>query len=312
MLIQPSQAALKTFKDGQYSLNVQPSFEDIFLSVQSGASGYGVVPIENSSNGPVTQTLSLLGDHKGRFVDLQIQREIFLPVEHYLLGHTAKDIQKSPTGGETQGNASKAKEGEPLHDLSHLTLIESHPQALGQCKHFLSKYCKNIKRRDTSSTSQAAENAKADTTGKTAAIASKLCAELTGLPILAAAIQDDSNNTTRFLILRRKADIPPSPTTSKTTDNAKPHKTLVVFTVPHAEPGALATALGVFSKHDINLTGMHTAPLGEGMWQYVFFVEFQGRWREGGSGNVNEALTELEGVVRWVRWLGSWEDGGER
>lgn len=297
-----------------YSLSVQATFEDIFLSVQSGKAQYGVVPIENSSNGPVTQTLNLLGDRKGRFADLQVTGEIYLPVEHYLLGHPPKDAQHALENGGSDAQSSDIRHGEPLYDLSHITLVESHPQALGQCKAFLSKYCKDTGRCDTSSTSQAAENAKADSTGKTAAIASKLCAEITGLTILAAAIQDDCRNTTRFLILQRRddaSDTTPANTANQNGDTGN-YKTLVVFAVSHSEPGALAKALAVFSKHDINLTGMHTAPLGEGMWQYGFFVEFQGRREGHADGKVDKALDELESAVRWVRWLGSWEDKGER
>lgn len=296
-----TKAALKHFSTSEYTLSVQPTFEDIFLSIQSNSTEYGIVPIENSSNGPVTQTLNLLGDRKGRFADLQVTGEVYLPVEHYLLGHAPKDSPPS--------DQDDTRQGEPLYDLSHLSLVESHPQALGQCKAFLSKYCKDIKRRDTSSTSQAAENAKTDSTGKTAAIASKLCADITGLTILAAAMQDDSRNTTRFIILQRMADVPDeSPRNAETGG----YKTLVVFTVSHEEPGSLAKALAVFSKHDISLTGMHTAPLGEGMWQYSFFVEFHGRREGTGSGKVERALFELEDAVRWVRWLGSWKDGGEQ
>lgn len=297
---------MKAFGNDKNSLSAQQTFEDIFISVQSGEAQYGVVPIENSSNGPVTQTLNLLGDRKGRYADLQVTGEIYLPVEHYLLGHALKVS--------TQGTPQEHPPGEPIYDLSHITLIESHSQALGQCKAFLTKHCAHTKRRETSSTSQAAEDAKADTTGSTAAIASKLCAELTGLSVLAAAIQDDSRNTTRFLILQRTASLLPLPTSPADARNVK-SKTLVVFTVSHSEPGALAKALAVFSKHDINLTGMHTAPLGEGMWQYSFFVELEGRRAGDGSGhgkkgNVEEALEELEQAVRWMRWLGSWEDGG--
>lgn len=260
------------------------------------------MPIENSSNGPVTQTLNLLGDRKGRFSDLQVTGEVYLPVEHYLLGQPPPSTQASAN--------DDLPTGEPRYDLNHLTSIESHPQALGQCKAFLSRYCKDIKRRETSSTSQAAENARADSTATTAAIASKLCAEITGLTVLAAAIQDDSRNTTRFLILRRSADV--AGDAAAATSPSGIYKTLVVFTVSHEQPGALATALAVFSKHDINLTGMHTAPLGEGMWQYSFFVEFQGRRQGHEGGKVDDALAELEGTVRWMRWLGSWEDRGER
>ncbi|KAF2715300.1 PDT-domain-containing protein [Pleomassaria siparia CBS 279.74] len=85
------------------------------------------------------------------------------------------------------------------------------------------------------------------------------------------------------------------------------YKTLLTFTISHANPGALASSLSVFSKHGLNLTSINTRPSGVENWNYIFFVEFQGRREEGGRGKVNEALRELgEACTAW-RWLGSWE-----
>lgn len=261
------------------------------------------------------QTLDLLGSHGGRFEDFLVQDEVYLPVEHYLLGHTTATPASDATDPSQGDNLSRVPQGVPLYDLKHITKIESHPQALGQCSTFLNKYCKHAELSETSSTSKAAQNAKADSTGRTAAVASKLCAELTGLTILAKAIQKDNNNVTRFLILRRRVDVlkkETNDTAGLESTSSDSFRTLVVFTVSHREPGALANALAVFKKHDINLTGMHTRPSGEGMWEYLFFVDFEGRRQAQGEGAVDRALADLEGVVSRIRWLGSWTDQGGR
>lgn len=307
-------AALKSFPKDEHTLVAQATFDDIFQAVQSGAASHGIVPFENSSNGAVIQTLDLLGKDQGRYEDLLIEDEVYFPVEHYLLGHAPP---QSPVNDEgDQSLAQDGRSGVPFYDLSYLAKISSHPQALGQCSTFLNKYCKHVELAETSSTSKAAKDVLADTSGKTAAVASQLCAELTGLTVLAKGVQKDSNNVTRFFILRRKpqhSDQGKPPEEKASEAASEQYRTLVVFTVSHREPGALANALAVFKKHDINLTGMHTRPSGEGMWQYLFFVEFEGRrMGESGDGTVDGALAELERVLSRMRWLGSWKDQGGR
>jgi prephenate dehydratase len=86
------------------------------------------------------------------------------------------------------------------------------------------------------------------------------------------------------------------------------HKTLITFTISHSNPGALAASLSVFSKHGLNLTSINTRPSGVENWNYIFFVELQGRREDEGKGEVNMALRELGSVCRGWRWLGSWEN----
>jgi prephenate dehydratase len=86
------------------------------------------------------------------------------------------------------------------------------------------------------------------------------------------------------------------------------HKTLITFTICHSNPGALAASLSVFSKHGLNLTSINTRPSGVQNWNYIFFVELQGRREEDGGGEVNAALKELWDVCKGLRWLGSWEN----
>lgn len=216
----------------------------------------------------------------------------------------------------------------PAGDLSKVKRLYSHPQAWGQCKAFLASYMKGVERHDVSSTSKAAEIASQDKTGESAALSSKVAAEVFGLDVLAESINDHLGNTTRFLVIKRKGSPPlgisraPTPTpflqSLRTTEAASmadtpvptQWKSLVTFTINHTSPGALAACLAIFSKHGLNLTSINTRPSGMRNWHYIFFVEFKGRKEEGDEvGEVNGALRELDGVCESWRWKGSWEGG---
>jgi prephenate dehydratase len=136
-----------------------------------------------------------------------------------------------------------------------------------------------------------------------------VAAQLFNLDVLAETINDRVNNTTRFLILRHRSTSSASLSSisAPVTKEGK-EKTLVTFTVDHANPGALAQCLAVFAKFGLNLTSINTRPSGVENWNYVFFVEMQGS-KHGEGGGVEEALKELDGVCRGARWLGSWESG---
>ena len=231
-----------------------------------------------------------------------------------LLNHV-KDQDDSPsvsgTVTPTQAAPEPAKPRvKPLYDIKHVTKLYSHPQAWGQCKLFLSTYLKHAERQDVSSTSKAAENVAQDEVGTSAAISSKIAADLNGLDVLAQGIEDSEGNSTRFFILRKSQDVSSQEDgvpNDKQVD-AKGYKTLVSFTVNHGEPGALADSLAVFKKYKLNLTSINTRPSGVTQWHYIFFVEFIGRkLADGKGGAVNDALTELSRVASSWRWLGSWE-----
>jgi len=196
----------------------------------------------------------------------------------------------------------------PLHDIKQIKKLYSHPQAWGQCKLFLSTYLKGTERQDVSSTSKAAELVAQDTTGTSAAISSRIAADLNNIDVLAEGIEDNEGNSTRFFIIRRQQDVP-SPAAEDEQAEMANYKTLVSFTVEHGEPGALADCLAVFKKYSLNLTSCNTRPSGEAPWHYIFFVEFMGRKRADGEGGaVNEAMQDLTRVAKGWRWLGSWEN----
>jgi len=143
------------------------TISDVFIGVQKRRADYGVVPIENSTEGIVSYTLDMFMDS-----DLTIFSEIMLEVCENLMS-------KSP--------------------LSKVTKIYSHPQALGQCRRWLEANAAHAELIATSSTSQAAELAEKDPTA--AAIANELAAEIYHLDILVRRIEDSPNNYTRFLII---------------------------------------------------------------------------------------------------------------
>lgn len=225
-----------------------------------GKASYGVVPFENSSNGSVAFTLDLFADSQGRHPDILVCGETYLPVHHCVLGKVAKDQhslrtdasklkdegdspdisgQVTPTQAAPQPRRPRVA---PLHDLKHIKKLYSHPQAWGQCKVFLSTYLKQAERQDVSSTSKAAEYAAQDETGTSAAISSKIAAELNSLDVLADGIEDNEGNSTRFFILRRSQEdqsLDSSLNYGDTTESLQQqHKSLVSFTVDHGEPGA--------------------------------------------------------------------------
>lgn len=337
---------MSRFPESRYNVAPQTTIGDVFAAVQSSKVSHGVVPFENSSNGSVVFTLDLFADLRGIYPDILVCGEIYLQVHHCLLGHATEsgsDTAETPNpSGQVTPTKTVPEPGKPrvkpLRDIKHVKKLYSHPQAWGQCKLFLGEYLKGTERHDVSSTSKAAELVAQDTTGTSAAISSRIAANLNGLDVLAEGIEDSEGNSTRFFVLRRRDAVSGVETDGKaSTENAgtESHKTLVSFTVEHGEPGALADCLAVCKTADpslraitvmyqgdsraladyantvkrfnLNLTSINTRPSGEAPWHYIFFVECFGRKQSQGGG-VNEALEELGKVSKSWRWLGSWEN----
>lgn len=275
-------------------------------------------------------TLDLFADLNKQYPDIAVCAEVYVDVHHCLVGRHAaprlhqslpKNTNESPvaSGGATPTAMVPHPElprTSPLRNLGHIKMLYSHPQAWGQCKAFLAAYLKGVERQDVSSTSRAAEIVAQDPTGTSAAISSSIAAKVHGLELLAKGIEDREDNTTRFFVLRRRkvddnADMggfedDASDISVEVTENAA-FKSLVSFTVPHEDPGALAAALAVFKNYKLNLTSINARPSGLAPWNYVFFVEFQGRRLKGTEGAVNNALRDLDSLAQNWRWLGSWK-----
>jgi chorismate mutase/prephenate dehydratase len=247
------------------------SIPAVFAEVERGAADFGIVPVENSSEGVVTHTLD-------SFVEsaLTIQAEVAVKVEQCLLART--------------GTEERAIER-----------VYSHPQGLAQCRAWLTHNLARAQLVETSSTSEAARRAAEDPAG--AAIGSELAARLNGLAVLRQGVQDASFNVTRFLVLGRGdagASAPrpgADPSTIKTT----------VLLVLGDRPGDLFEALRPLSAASINLTRIESRPSRKGPWEYVFFLDLEGH---AADPRVAAALREMsEG--RTMRVLGSYRKADE-
>ena len=251
---------------------------------------YAVVPFENSTNGQVVFTFDLLRDwflSADAEPSFRIVAEQFVSIHHYLLS-----------------NAS---------DLSKVTRVYSHPQVWGQVNKFfkLALLPSDVTRIDTSSTAQAAEMVAADTENTSACISLKASADLYGLPICAAEIEDVKGNTTRFLVLGHEkiasSDEDNENDKPKTPGNEQVSLTSVMFVLNHDDPGALCLALDSFKHNKVNLTSIASRPSGQTRWQYVFFIEAEGDIESTPMQRSVESLKQsCETVVVLGSFLRSW------
>lgn len=145
-----------------------PSIADVFQEVSQGRADYGVVPIENSTEGVVTHTLDLLVE-----ADVRICAEVSLEIQLHLLSRSGR--------------------------FENIQRIVSHPQALAQCRRWLASHCPHIRVDEVASTAQAAQMAAENTT--LAAVASAMAKDLYGLEVVEGNIEDHANNITRFLVI---------------------------------------------------------------------------------------------------------------
>lgn len=322
----PKKATKSAFSEDDHTLNPVATIKDVFDAVAGGTADYGVVPFENSTHGVVTFTLGHLADRGGDYGGLSVCGEVYIDVHHFLLGRARRGTGTG-TGTGTTGAAPPASAGTaaaaaaagklPLYDLSHVRRVYSHPQAFGQTQAFLSAHLPaGVEMIDVSSTSKAAEMAGADGTGGTAAISNESAAAAFGLDVLARCIEDRDDNTTRFFVLRRGRGAGAGPAEEGRAvaekeggeAQARGHKSLVSFTVPHRAPGALAAVLDVFRKVGLNLTSINSLPSLIQPFQYLFLVEFDGSRYHDPEGKVEAALSEVAKVAESSRWLGSWEN----
>ena len=245
----------------------------------SSDSDYAVIPFENSTNGHVVPTLDVLRDLDD---SCWIVGEIYLTVHQCLLGNSSY-LSSDTT---------------PLRDrLSVVKRIYSHLQAFGQCESFLARHgLDKVERVNVDSTGKAAQLCAQDL--ESVAIGSAVSARpTTDAVVIAHDIEDNHDNTTRFLVLQK---VKPA------LESGVVQKSLLRVTVAHDTPGALARILSEFASHGINLTSIASRPLDLApTWRYVFFVEFQGG---PGQQSVDAALSKIEQAAETARLLGTFED----
>lgn len=170
--------------------------------------------------------------------------------------------------------------------------IYSHPHALAECREWLRKHLPKCRHIETDSTAEAARKVREDREG--AAVAGRIAAATYGLCVLDEGIEDHSENATRFLVIGEGK-----------SESTGFDKTSIVFATPHV-PGALHQALAPFSRARINLLRIESHPLRERMWEYLFFVDFEGHGEEKQTAKV---LQELKARTAFVKNLGSYPRG---
>ena len=231
--------------------------ESVFYAVARKQADLGVVPIENSTGGVVTETLDMFMTY-----DLKICDEIILEIHHNLLGRCK---------------------------LEEVKKVCSKPEAIEQCRVWLSEHLPHADLIAVASTTAAAKIAVAEE--GTAAIASREAARLYELDVLAENIEDQHENVTRFVVLSTECGEP----TGR-------DRTSVMFAVKN-EVGALYEMLLPFKKHGINLTKIESRPSKTKAWDYWFFVDLEGHYRDE---NVSATLKEVAGTARYCQLLGSY------
>lgn len=236
----------------------QPGIEDVFLQVQGGEADFGVVPIENSTQGIVSHTLDMF-----LHSDLKIAAEVELRIHQHLL---------------TQARS-----------LQQIERVYAHQQSLAQCKHWLSAHLDHAETVPVSSNAEAARRVRH--APDAAAIAGRHAAEVYGLPVLFANIEDHVDNTTRFLVLGR--ELLPASGDDKTT----------LLVAGRDGPGALFRLLEPLARHEVNMNRIESRPSRQGRWDYVFFIDVEGHVEEPA---LVAAMAELEGQARLVKVLGSY------
>ncbi len=233
------------------------SIRAVFEELSRGHVDYGVVPVDNSSSGAVIDTLDAFAAHRTR-----ICSEMYRPIHHNLLANCRQD---------------------------EVEVIYSKPEVFGQCQRWLSETGLASKVATAPSTSRAAEQAASEK--HAAAIGSTLAAKLYGLSILAANVEDNPNNATRFWVLGKDT---PKPTGSD--------RTSIMLSTAH-KAGALVEVLLVFQRAGINMTMLTSRPSNEAEMEYDFFVDIDGHAEEA---MVGAALQEAGRHCKRLTVLGSY------
>ncbi len=253
-----TESAAKKHFGSAPNFTAMPTIDEVFRAVEAGHADYGVVPVENSTEGAVGRTLDLLLQ-----MPIRICGEVMLRIHQHLL--------------------SKA---EKLEDVKRLY---SHSQSLAQCHEWLNRNLPALARVPVASNAEAARMAAEDT--ESCAIAGEAAAGRYGLNRLAQDIEDDPNNTTRFLVIGMH-DAGPSGR----------DKTSLVCSAQN-KAGAVYGLLEPLARHGVSMSKFESRPSRTGLWEYVFYVDVDGHQSEE---RVVRAFAELRERAAFVKVLGSY------
>ena len=236
----------------------QASIDDVFREVESGHAHYAVVPVENSTEGAVGRTMDLLLG-----TQLKICGEVVLRIHQNLLTNESA--------------------------LDKVTKVYSHAQSLAQCHEWLNHNLPGVPRISVASNSLAAQMA-AEEQG-VAAIAGEAAAECYQLPKLVENIEDEPNNTTRFLVLgKHDAGV------------SGRDKTSLIMSAPN-RTGALHELLLPLSSAGVSMCRLESRPARNVLWEYVFYVDIEGHHDDA---PIKAALEELASRAAFMKTLGSY------
>ncbi|MEO5691559.1 MAG: prephenate dehydratase [Usitatibacter sp.] len=236
-----------------------PSIDEVYRAVQSGAADFGVVPVENSTEGAVGRSLDLMPQSP-----LKVCGEVLIPIHHHLMANGVTDI-------------------------STIRRVFSHSQSLAQCHEWLNNNLPQAERIAVASNAEAARRAAEDP--GTAAVAGEAAATHYGLELHASNIEDEPNNTTRFLVLGNYVPLP----------SGKDKTSLVLSAKNRA--GAVYEMLTPFATRGVSMTKFESRPSRAALWDYLFFVDIEGH-RDDPS--VAEALEEVGRIAGYIKVLGSY------
>ena len=236
----------------------QTSIDDVFREVEASHADYAVVPVENSTEGAIGRTLDLLMTSP-----LKVCGEVVLRIHQHLLSKEAS--------------------------LESIAKVYSHAQSLAQCHEWLNRSLPNAQRISVGSNAQAAQLAASEP--GTAALAGEAASERYGLPIMASNVEDEPNNTTRFVVLGRQ-DAGPSGR----------DKTSLIMSAPN-RTGSLCELLAPMSDAGVSMTRLESRPARHTLWEYVFYVDIEGH-RDDPA--VAKALAELGRRAANLKVLGSY------
>jgi chorismate mutase/prephenate dehydratase len=253
-----SQSAAQKHFGSSPAFSPLAAIDDVFRAVESGNADYGVVPVENSSEGAVGRTLDLL-----LASPLKICGEVSLRIHQHLLSK--------------------------CDDLPGVKRLYSHTQSLAQCHEWLNRHLPALPQVPVASNAEAARMAAED--AQSCAIAGEAAAQRYGLRILAGSIEDDPNNTTRFLIV---ADHDAGPSGHD--------KTSLVCSALN-RPGAVHGLLQPLAAHGVSMSKLQSRPSRSGLWEYIFFIDVEGHQSES---KVHAALAALGERAAFLKVLGSY------
>lgn len=222
------------------------------------------LPVENSTSGPITRTIDLI-----KYLDVTAADEIYVKIDHALITN------------------------QPM-ELSEITKVYSHPEALEQCYTYLSQY-PHIEVHEYTDTAGAVERLKHAEDNTSAAIAGSHTAELYGMTVIRENISDNPFNTTRFLFFKKR----------KYLVNPGQAKTSIYVEANHST-ASLSDMLNIFKKHAIHLLYLMPRPVQSEPFAYGFFIDLDSGTRHEA---LHMALKELEAICTYINILGSYRKG---